>query len=213
MEYGNGRAMMIELDMAYVSYFGDFLSKGSRESFDQNILFRLSPPRKAARPESRQAWPLRNTGTTKLSRHYQEHLRVRTQVHLRVALKYTPEYTLKYTPNCTRWHTPSLLGSTLPSSLSRGKTLSISFDYMLPCMLLHARSGDLLSCRRQAPGGVRLVTYGGQCLVGSGWRVACGRWQAEYDGRNHDIIRYHSLNLIFSVATMTRSHDTLRSWC
>jgi len=41
---------MIELDMVYVSYFGDFLSKGSRESFEQNILFRLSPPRKAARP-------------------------------------------------------------------------------------------------------------------------------------------------------------------
>jgi hypothetical protein len=41
---------MIELDMVYVSYFGDFLSKGSRESFKQNILFRLSPPRKAARP-------------------------------------------------------------------------------------------------------------------------------------------------------------------
>jgi hypothetical protein len=50
MEYGNGRATMIELDMVYVSYFGDFLSKGSRESFEQNILFRLSPPRKAARP-------------------------------------------------------------------------------------------------------------------------------------------------------------------
>jgi hypothetical protein len=43
MEYGNGRATMIGLDMVYVSYFGDFLSK-------QNISFWLSPPRKAARP-------------------------------------------------------------------------------------------------------------------------------------------------------------------
>jgi hypothetical protein len=50
MEHGNDRATIIELDMVYVSYFGDFLSKGSRESFEQNILFRLSPPRKAARP-------------------------------------------------------------------------------------------------------------------------------------------------------------------
>ena len=50
MEYGSGRATMIELDMVYVLYFGDFLSIGSRESFEQNILFRLSPPRKAARP-------------------------------------------------------------------------------------------------------------------------------------------------------------------
>jgi hypothetical protein len=41
---------MIELDTVYVSYFGDFLSKGSRESFEQNILFRFSPPREAARP-------------------------------------------------------------------------------------------------------------------------------------------------------------------
>jgi hypothetical protein len=41
---------MIELDMVYVTYFGDFLSIASRESFKQNILFRLSPARKAARP-------------------------------------------------------------------------------------------------------------------------------------------------------------------
>jgi hypothetical protein len=43
---------MIELDMVYVSYFGDFLSK-------QNILFRLSPPRKAARPPRKTARPPR----------------------------------------------------------------------------------------------------------------------------------------------------------
>jgi len=40
---------MIELDMVYVSYFGDFLSIGSRESFEQNIVFGL------VRQESRQA--------------------------------------------------------------------------------------------------------------------------------------------------------------
>jgi len=50
---------MIELDMVYVSYFGDFLSKGSRESFEQNILFRLSPPRKAARPAGKPPGPAR----------------------------------------------------------------------------------------------------------------------------------------------------------
>ena len=52
MEYGNGRATMIELDMVYVSYFGDFLSIGSRESFEQNILFKLSSAKKSlqARP-------------------------------------------------------------------------------------------------------------------------------------------------------------------
>ena len=38
---------MIKLDMVYVLYFGDFLSIGSRESSEQNILFRLSAQRKA----------------------------------------------------------------------------------------------------------------------------------------------------------------------
>jgi len=54
-----------------------------------------------------------------------------------------------------------------------GKTLPISLDYMLPCMLLHARTRDLQSCRRQAPGGMRQVAYGGQFLEGGVWRVAC----------------------------------------
>jgi len=48
---------MIELEMVYVSYVGDFLSKGSRESFKQNILFRRSPRRKAARPPRKAARP------------------------------------------------------------------------------------------------------------------------------------------------------------
>jgi hypothetical protein len=98
-----------------------------------------------------------------------------SHVHNRVALKYTSQHVLKYAPNCTRWYTPSLLRSIPLSSLSRGKTLPISLDYMLPCMLLHAQSRDLLSCRRQAPGGMRLVGYGGQCLVGGVWCVAGGR--------------------------------------
>ena len=100
---------------------------------------------------------------------------------------------LKYISNCIRWYTPSLLGSTLPSTLSRGKTLPISLDYMLTCTLLHARSRDLLSCRsqaaggvscrRQAPGGVRQVAYGGQCLAGGMWHVVWCRRRAAYGGR------------------------------
>jgi len=43
---------MIELDMVYVSYFGDFLSK-------QNVLFRLSLPRKATRPAGKPPGPAR----------------------------------------------------------------------------------------------------------------------------------------------------------
>jgi len=108
---------------------------------------------------------------------------------------------------------PRTLLSTLPSTLSRGKTLPISLDCILPCMLLRARSRDLQSCRRQALGGVRQVTCGEQCLVGRVWCVAGGGWPAAYGGRNHDVGRYHSLNLIFSAATPTRSHDASRSWC
>jgi hypothetical protein len=43
MEYGNGSGTMIEMDMVYVSYFGDLLRQ-------PNILFRLSLPRISARP-------------------------------------------------------------------------------------------------------------------------------------------------------------------
>jgi hypothetical protein len=60
--------------------------------------------------------------------------------------------------------------------------------------------------RREA-GGVRRAVFRG------GWRVACGVWHAAYVGRNHDVGRYHSLNLIFSEATATKSQDALYSWC
>jgi len=51
-------------------------------------------------------------------------------------------------------------------------------------------------------------------MVGSVWRTAdgvsqveCGICQVVYAGRNHDVGRYVGLNLMFSAATMTRSHD------
>jgi len=57
-------------------------------------------------------------------------------------------------------------------------------------------------------------------MAGSVWRAAggvgcvgCGRWQAAYVGRNHDVGRHGSLNLIFSAATATRSHIASQSWC
>jgi hypothetical protein len=59
------------------------------------------------------------------------------------------------------WYTPNLLGSMLPSLLSRGKTLPISPDYMLPYMLLGIYLRDLKSCSHQAPGG-------------RSWVVGCG---------------------------------------
>jgi len=44
------------------------------------------------------------------------------------------------------------------------------------------------------------------------WQVAGSGWQVA-GGRNHDVGRYHSLNLIFSAATETRSHDASKPWC
>jgi len=80
------------------------------------------------------------------------------------ALKYIPKHALKYVPNCVIWYTPSLLGFMLPSSLSRGKTLPISPDYMVPCMLLGIWSRDLQSRSHQAPGDRWWV-------VRSGWHI------------------------------------------
>ena len=104
-------------------------------------------------------------------------LTIRSQVRSQDALKHTPEKALKCTPNCARWHTRSLLGSTLPSTLSRGKTLPISLDCMLPYMLLHVRSRDLQTCRRPALGGVRQVAYGGQISACGVRLMACGVWR------------------------------------
>jgi len=98
--------------------------------------------------------------SSKLSRHSQAHSRARFQV---------PSQLHSMTLPIALDDTPSLLGSTLPNTLSRGKTLPILLDYMLPWMLLCARSRDLLSCRRQAPGDVRLVAGDG-CLVVGDWR-------------------------------------------
>jgi hypothetical protein len=124
-------------------------------------------------------------------------------VHSQTSAQDALKHTFKYTSSCTRWYTLSLLGSTLPSTLSTGKTLPIALDYMLTCTLLHARSRDWLRCRSQAPGGVscrrqaaggvscrcqapggmRQVAYGGHCLAGDRWHVVSGRWRAVYGGR------------------------------
>jgi hypothetical protein len=51
------------------------------------------------------------------------------------------------------WYTPNLLGSMLPRLLSRGKSLPISADFMLPYMLHGISLRDLKSCSRQTLGG------------------------------------------------------------
>ena len=59
-------------------------------------------------------------------------------------------------------------------TLKREDTPNLTWLYA-PMYAPNARSRDLLSCRRQAPGGVRLVAYGGQRLAGGVCRVAGGR--------------------------------------
>src|SRR5882757_5835033 len=82
-------------------------------------------------------------------------------IRSQVSSQDTPKNTSKYAPQYT--------SESLTSTLSRVKTLAISLHSMLPCMLLHARSRDLLSCRSQAAGGVRHVAYGV-------WQMAGGVW-------------------------------------
>jgi hypothetical protein len=137
-----------------------------------------------------------------------------TRWHTPCVLDCTPptcsQDTLKYTSNCTWWYIPSLLGSTLLSTLSTRKKLPNSLDYMNQCNLLHAQSRDLRCCRHQALG---VLEYGAKCLAHIIWHVAHCWWQTAYVGWSHNVHWYGSLYLIFSVATMTRSHDTSRLWC
>jgi hypothetical protein len=77
--------------------------------------------------------------------------------------------------------------------------------YAPACSIQRLAELQVPGTRRRMAGGVRRAVFGG--------RVACGVWRAAYGGRNHDVGRYHSLNLIFSAPTATRSHDASRSWC
>jgi hypothetical protein len=49
--------------------------------------------------------------------------------------------------------------------------------------------------------------------VGTGRHVAGDVRRVAYSGRNHDVGRYHSLNLIFSAATLRSSDNASWSWC
>jgi hypothetical protein len=63
MEYGNGRATMIELDMVYVSYFGDFLVKAaenlSNKIFCLGLVRQDKPPGRQDKPPARPSFESR----------------------------------------------------------------------------------------------------------------------------------------------------------
>jgi len=113
---------------------------------------------------------------SKLSRHSQIHLPVRSQVYSEYApkyteyapkytseyaLNYTPEHAVKYGPDCTRWHTPSLLDCTLPSKLSRHSQvhlqvrsqvhLRVALKYTLKYVLKYAPNSQLHSMVHSQP--------------------------------------------------------------
>lgn len=83
------------------------------------------------------------------------------------ALQYTPGDDFNHTANCTEWYATSSHGSTLPSTLPRGKPLPSSWGYMLPYMVLHRRVQEVLECRFQAPGEIWWETCTSPWMVGS----------------------------------------------
>lgn len=116
--------------------------------------------------------------------------------------KYTPNNTLKYTSNHTWWYTPSLLAPMFPWILPCGIFHPNTHDNMLLYILWHLQHRDLLSCRSEVLGGIRLEAYGWEYLVGSRWHAACGRWKRVYVSQYHNVGHYSSPNLIVSAATV-----------
>ena len=73
-------------------------------------------------------------------------------------------------------HTPIWVNTVWIKQTKQGKTLLISLGYMLPCMLRHAASRDLLSSRCQVPGGIGMVAYGRPWLAGGVCWSKSWRW-------------------------------------
>jgi len=130
-------------------------------------------------------------------------LTVCSQVSSQDSLKHTPEHAFKYTPNSTRWHSQPTWLYAPKYTLKRQDTPNLSWLYapMYAPVCSIQRLAEL-----QAPGTRRREAGGGR-------RVAGGGWLAVYGGWNHVVGRYHSLNLIIDMATVTKSHDASSSWC
>jgi hypothetical protein len=116
----------------------------------------------------------------------------------------TLDRTLDGTLDCTlpsslECSLPSAFPSTLPSSLP-----SIRMHSQLPLTVhsqVHSQKVHL-SADYQARMDADLRS-------GRRW-MGCG-WRGMVSGRNHDVGRFHDLNLIFGAPTATRSHDISRS--
>jgi hypothetical protein len=135
-----------------------------------------------------------------------------SQVHSEYAPS-TPLSTFSSTlPNMLSSTLPIALGGTPPAYLAQRSQVQSqagrpSQSQLIICSHVRPACSIQRVAELQMPGTRRREAGGG------GWWVAGGGRLAAYGGRNHDVGRYHSLNLIFSVATATGSHDTSRSWC
>jgi len=155
-------------------------------------------------------------------------------------LKYTPGHAPKDAPTCTRWHTASLLDCTLPNqrsrssqahSWARSQVYSQLHSMTLPaCLTIRSQvssqdapkntsedapryTSESLSSTLFIAGDRHQEVWSRWRLAGGLWLLVGGGWPAAYVVPNHDVGRYHSLNLIFSPATATKSHHASWSWC
>jgi hypothetical protein len=140
--------------------------------------------------------PIARDGTLPVS------LTVRSQVRS----QHTPKNTSEYTPQYTSESLPSTLLNALHDILPA--YMALLFGIHSP-EARHSQShlnicSDVCSC----------VLGSETCRVaGTGGPEAGGvRW-ATYGSRIPDVGQYHSLNLFFTAATLTRSHDASWSWC
>ena len=80
--------------------------------------------------------------------------------------------------------------------------------YAPVCSILRLAELQAPGTGTREAGGVWWAVFGGRHVACGVRQMAGGVWWP-----NHDVSRYHSLNLIFSAATVTRSHDASWSWC
>jgi len=116
-------------------------------------------------------------------------LTIRSELHsmalpacLTVRSQVSSQMTPKYTSESLSSPLPIVLDGTLPANLALRSQVHSQVgrhfqSHLTSCSHVSSQSRDLLSCRRQGPGVVRLVAYDGQWLAGGMWhsRVADGR--------------------------------------
>ena len=120
-------------------------------------------------------------------------LTVHSQVNSQDAHKQTPQHAPKYT--LKRQDTPNLTWLYAPM-YAPGCSIHRLIEWQAPVT------------GRRVAGGDWWALFGGQHVACGVCQIAGGVWWP-----NHDVGRYHTLNPIFSSATVTRSHNASCSWC